>query len=342
MFIITVAILGALIPTVIYVLFVWWLDRYEKEPLRLLVAAFLWGAIPAAILSILFEQLVDIPIYALGGESLAANLLSLSVGAPLIEETAKGIALAGLVLFFPREFDDVLDGIVYGAMIGFGFAFTENSVAYFIPILRDEGVASGLVNVFLRTVVFGFNHAFWTGIIGAAVGYARSCSDWGRRLLVPLAAWTLAVSMHGIHNAGAALVDQTLCLSLGVSVVVDWGGVLLLIAVAALVLRKESQWIERGLVEEVRRGLVSREEVVLLRSASRRSMVRWQAGRRGGRLAYGAVGRYYQCATELAFKVQQLRSLGDQRGSLAEVDRLRSQLERDRAAAWPWLWPQRS
>ena len=47
-----VATLGALIPTTVYVLFVWWLDRYEKEPLWLLALAFLWGAVPAAIISL--------------------------------------------------------------------------------------------------------------------------------------------------------------------------------------------------------------------------------------------------------------------------------------------------
>lgn len=338
--VVTVAVLGALIPTAIYVLLVWWLDRYEKEPLWLLAVAFLWGAIPAAILSVLLESLIDIPIYALGGESLATNLLSLAAGAPIIEETAKGIAIAGLVLLFPREFDDVLDGIIYGAMIGFGFAFTENVFAYFIPILQDEGIAAGLVNVFLRTVVFGFNHAFWTAILGAAVGYARWCPGWGRRLLVPLAGWALAVSFHAIHNAGAALADQTLFLSLGFSIVVDWGGVLLLILVAALVLRRESNWIEQGLVEEVRRGNISRQELALLRSASGRLRVRWLAWRRGGRAAYRAVGGYYQCATELAFKIQQLRSHGDERGSLAQIDHLRQQLGIERESALPWLWSQ--
>lgn len=57
-----VAILGALIPTILYVLCVWWLDRYEKEPLWLLAFAFLWGAIPATILSALLEYIVVIPI----------------------------------------------------------------------------------------------------------------------------------------------------------------------------------------------------------------------------------------------------------------------------------------
>jgi len=61
MAIVCVAVLGALIPTLFYVLFVWWLDRYEKEPLQLLVLAFLWGAGPAALLSVGVEMALDGP-----------------------------------------------------------------------------------------------------------------------------------------------------------------------------------------------------------------------------------------------------------------------------------------
>jgi hypothetical protein len=145
------------------------------------------------------------------------------------------------------------------------------------------------------------------------------------------------VILHGIHNAGASLVEQTSCLSLGVSLLVDWGGLLLLLAIALLVLRKESYWIERGLIEEVRRGALSAQEFDVLRSARRRMRVRWNAWNRGGRVAYRAVGRYYQCATELAFKKQHLRSLGDEGGNLAEIQRLRQVLALYREAAWPWL-----
>jgi hypothetical protein len=249
------------------------------------------------------------------------------------------MALIILVLLFQREFDDVLDGIVYGAMIGFGFAFSENLFAYLYPILSREGIASGLTTAWMRTVVFGFNHAFWTGITGAAVGYARLSRNWVQRLLVPVAGWSAAVLFHAIHNAGATLVRQTVCLSLGVSLAVDWGGVLLLLGIAAMVLRKERQWIERGLVEEVRRGALSPQEFDLLRSAGRRMRVRWSAWSRGGRTAYLSVGRYYQCATELAFKKHHLRSLGDEGGNLAEVHRLREVLATSRVVAWPWLWP---
>jgi len=333
-----VATLGALIPTLFYVLFVWWLDRYEKEPVWLLAFAFLWGAIPAAILSALFEVLFDLPLGLLGEESLAANLISVSVGAPLVEESFKGIALLGLLLLFRHEFDDLLDGIVFGAMIGFGFALTENALAYFLPILSEEGMVAGLINILMRAFVFGFNHAFWTGITGAAVGYARLSRSQVRRLLVPLGGWGVAVSLHGIHNAGATLAEQTGCLSLLISLVVDWGGLLLLLAVALLVLRKEKLWIERGLIEEVNRGTLSRQEFDLLRSAGQRFRVRWQARGRGGREAARAVGRYFQCATELSFKKQRLRSFGDESGNLAEVQRLQQELATCRTEAWPWLW----
>jgi len=337
MLILLVALLGGLIPTLFYLLCFWWLDRYEKEPVWLLVLAFLWGAFPAAILSVVFEFLLTIPIAALGEGTVEANLVSVSLGAPLVEESFKGAALLILVLVLRREFDDVLDGIVYGATIGLGFALTENVLAYFLPILRQQGIGAGLTNIFMRSIVFGVNHAFWTGVTGAALGYARLAQRRAQRLWVPVAGWALAVALHAVHNAGAVLAEQTTCLSLGISMAVDWGGLLLLLAVAGLTLGKESGWIARGLEEEVRRGSLSLAEFELLRSAPKRLMVRWRSWGRGGRRAYRVVGRYYQCATELSFRKHHLRSFGDESGNVAEVGRLRHQLAAVRAEALPWL-----
>lgn len=332
-----VALLGALIPTIFYVLFLWWLDRYEKEPVWLLALAFAWGAVPAAFLSIVAEVAFDASITLVAGESLLADLASVSVSAPLVEESAKGVALIALVLLFRREFDNVLDGIIYGAMIGFGFALTENVFAYFLPILSSEGLGAGLTNIFMRTVVFGFNHAFWTATTGAAMGYARLSPQPLRRLFLPIAGWAAAVFLHGVHNAGASLVQQTLCLSLGISLLIHWGGLALLVAVAVLVGRRESQWIERGLAEEVRRGALTAHEFDLLRSATHRQQVRWQALGKGGRAAYRAVGAYFEHATELAFARHQLHLMGDQGGDLDEIERLRGVLVESRAEALPWL-----
>lgn len=331
-----VAILGGLLPTLVYVLLLWWLDRYEKEPAWLLATAFLWGAVPAALLSLVVELLLDIPLSAWGGEGMAASVGAI-VAAPMVEESLKGIALVVLVLAFRREFDDVLDGIIYGAMIGFGFALSENVFAYFLPISSSEGLSVGTGNLLLRSIVFGMNHAFWTGIVGAAIGFARQARGSLQKLLWPVIGWILAALFHAIHNAGAMLSEQTACLSLGISLVVDYGGILLLLSVALLYLRKEGRWIDRGLTEEVQRGTLGEADFQLLRSARQRVRTRWAALGKGGWNAYRLVGRYFQCATELAFKKQQLRSYGDEGGNVVEIQRLRTALVALRAEADPWL-----
>ncbi len=56
------AFLAAAIPTTIYTLLLWWLDRYEKEPLPLILAAFLWGALPAIALAVFFELVLSAPL----------------------------------------------------------------------------------------------------------------------------------------------------------------------------------------------------------------------------------------------------------------------------------------
>jgi len=342
MTILAVAILGALIPTAGYVALLWWIDRYEKEPVGLLAVAFLWGAGPAAALSIFLELAFAAPVAALGPDSLLGRLLSASVGAPIIEESAKGIALIFLLLVVPKAFDGMLDGIVFGAMIGFGFAMTEDIIAYFVPILTEHGLGAGLINIFLRTVVFGLNHAFWTGLFGASVGYTRLVRSRKRRLAALTAGGLLAVVMHGLHNVGATLVERTVFLSLALSALVDWSGVVALAIVAALDLRTEQRWIERGLGEEVGRGALSPEEFELLYSARRRAQISWQARRQGGRVGARAVARYFQTATRLAFVKEHFQALGDEGGSLADIERLRQEMARRRAEAWPWLWPAQS
>ncbi len=62
LFSILLILVAGILPMVVYALVLWWFDRYEKEPLGLLVAAFLWGAVPAIIFSIIAQLVLDIPI----------------------------------------------------------------------------------------------------------------------------------------------------------------------------------------------------------------------------------------------------------------------------------------
>ena len=128
----------ALVPTLFYILLVWWLDRYEKEPVSLLVLAFVWGAVPTIILSLIAEIASSEPLYAI--DETVGDLISTVITGPFIEEGFKALILFTLFMAFRREFDDVLDGIIYGAMVGLGFAFIEN-VLYGMTAADEGGLA---------------------------------------------------------------------------------------------------------------------------------------------------------------------------------------------------------
>ena len=65
-FILLSSIVIAAIPTAIFVVLIYWIDRYEKEPLWLLITAFLWGAIPSIIAAFILNTLLSIPFYLVG------------------------------------------------------------------------------------------------------------------------------------------------------------------------------------------------------------------------------------------------------------------------------------
>jgi protease PrsW len=327
--IIPLSLLATALPTAAYVYVVWWLDRYEKEPIWLLAGAFLWGAVPAVVASLIAELIAGLPSGLLGG-TLAATV-DASLSAPIIEEMAKGVAVLLLFFVFHREFDDVLDGIVYGAMVGFGFAMTEN-VLYFLSAYSTGGLADWGSVVFLRSFVFGLNHALYTSITGAGFGLARYYRSTARRVAVPMLALFLAISLHGIHNLFAQLNDAV-CGAVLVSAVSDWSGILIILFVAVAAWQKEKSWITMELADEVRYGTLTPPEYQVAQSAWRRTTARWDALNANGIEGYRRVGQAYQLLTELAFKKRQARLMGDENGNYAEMQRLRQQIAQIRAAA---------
>src|SRR5690606_32033414 len=121
----------------------------------LVVVAFLWGAIPAIVASLVGEILIGSPMIEAPG-SVAEAVVESALVAPLVEEFAKGLALYAIYRFLRREFDGVLDGLTYGALIGFGFAMTENFF-YFVGAFTEGGFVDLSLLIFLRSIVFGLN-----------------------------------------------------------------------------------------------------------------------------------------------------------------------------------------
>lgn len=317
------SLLAGVIPIVTYAAIIWWFDRYEKEPLWLLAVTFLWGAVPAIIISLIAELILGVPVSVLG-EGLWAEVVDSGGVAPVVEETAKAIALWGLFVFLRREFDDVLDGIIYGALVGCGFAMTEN-VLYFVSSLLAEGWVEWSMVVFMRAIVFGLNHAFFTSLTGAALGFARlSRAAWGKWLAPPFGLG-LAIGFHAIHNLGASLAELN-CMTILFSLFSDWGGVLVVFVVILLAAQQEKTWITQELKEEVASGILSQADYVMTTSYRQRFLARWEAllGWRWQR--WRQLGRLFHVATRLAFKKYQLRTAGDGEDTRAAIVRLRNQI----------------
>ena len=120
----------------------WWTDQYEREPLRTIAWAFLWGAFPAALLSIALEY-----------------QWSTLFGAVIIEELVKLVAL--FMIFRRGSIQSWSDGLVMGGFIGLGFAAFEDLI---YAINGDDAFAT-LVS---RGIFSIFAHTFFSGL-GATV-----------------------------------------------------------------------------------------------------------------------------------------------------------------------------
>lgn len=313
------SILVALVSTVVYLLLLWWLDKYEKEPWSLFLAAFAYGCVPAIVLAVVLELALGAPLsFLLGAESEAVERV---VVAPVVEEGVKGLAVLLIFFLWRGEFDGLLDGILYGAAVGFGFGMTEN-LLYFVQT-RGEPVV-----VFMRTLPFGLNHALFTACTGAALGLARQSRSRTRWLFLFPAGLVAAMSLHGIHNLGVGLG----CPGVLAAVASDWSGIVAVLVAAVLAWRQEKRWIQQELAEEVAAGWLAEGDLRTLQSASQRAGARLWILRKRGWKAFRLLGRFFNAATELAFRKHELRLGTGKRGTPEEVQKLRRQVVELRGA----------
>jgi len=299
----------------LFLAIVWWLDRYEREPVRLVGGCFLWGAIPAAVGVLLLEM----GLAALGQFILPAatvGLLSTALIAPVLEEAGKAWPL----MWFRnhRDFNNGTDGIVYGAAIGFGFGMTEN-LCYHVDAFATGGVEKWVWSIVLRTLYSGTFHAMTTGLLGYFVGrgkFNRRQPAW----VFPLGL-SLAILIHiGWNNVlvtgeilGSHQYFQTLALFYPLVFAA-------LLALMQLSLAEESAVIRLELGEEMRMGVLLPESTQILPYYWRR--------RKKGWIRADHQQEYLELSTALAFKKRELGFCSAQRrsGLLDEIETVRQRL----------------
>lgn len=291
-----VALPLALLPVPLLVALVLFLDRLEPEPRAALVFAFAWGAGIAALAALVVNTagLVYVTQPDLGSGT--GEYVSATFGAPVVEETMKGLVLAGLLWRRRAELDGPTDGVIYAAMVGLGFATVEN-VGYYINALvtPDRGGIALLGYTFvLRGVASPLLHPIFTSMTGLGVAYAASRRGAGWR---PVAAgWLAAVLLHGIWNGLSAYGAAGLVTAYLIMACVLAGIVAVLVADR----RRVVGLIRHYLPAYTATGLVTADDIAMLASLRARRRARNWARTAGGLPAAAAMGDYQLAATELA------------------------------------------
>jgi RsiW-degrading membrane proteinase PrsW (M82 family) len=311
-----ITVLALMVPTAFYIGLVCSVDRYEKEPVRYLVYAFLWGALPAIIAAIILQVVFSIPVtLLLGDSSLESEFIQAAFGAPITEELLKAVAVALIYMTQRREFDGWVDGLVYGAIAGFGFAYVEN----ILYLMGTSDWADWGTLFVLRTLVFGGLHGFWTALTGIGFGLARYRHSATAKVILITGGLLLAMVGHFIHNAAVTLVEVT-----------DGASFLLaLINYGALVGVMGLLWLIAPWVDRARLRQYLQDEVPAVLSASvYKALCSYRSHKRLSLLGWSRPQQQQlrQVAAELAQKKLQLLKMGDEQGNRAEIVQLRTTL----------------
>jgi protease PrsW len=302
------SVTAASIPALIYATIVLRLDRYETEPLRAVLACFTWGAVGAILFSLATGLLFQFAIEETFGAQIA-EVMSVVIGAPLVEESFKGIAVLAVLVFARDEIDSTLDGLVYGALVGVGFAMTEN-ILYFGQAYLEGGLGEFGTLVLSRAVLGGFGHPAYTAITGAAIGWSRGRHGRGiARVIVPVLGWALAVTLHVAWNGGLVLTSVTMDEEAGLlklvavqTAIVIVPAVLVLYAIARMSARHELKILREELGVEVERGTITPGEFTAIVDAGERRRALASAQARGGRALRRRQQAFFQTAADLALR----------------------------------------
>jgi RsiW-degrading membrane proteinase PrsW (M82 family) len=191
-------ILLAFIPSLLFVRWFRNLEKYSREPYKTIFSTFMWGA----FLAVFFAAIIEYALFSvLTYEYELIRVLPLStfiilaiVIAPLAEEFIKPL---GIIFRARAQTDEVEDGMIYGAVIGLGFAATEN-LMYGISTLATEDIATASLVIGVRSISSTLLHASATAITGYGIGlYLVKKKPF--RVIIPY--FFYAVLLHALFNA---------------------------------------------------------------------------------------------------------------------------------------------
>ena len=175
----------AFAPGIALSLFVYFKDKFEKEPLTLLLQCFFAGVVavvPALLLQLLAEKF---ELKASGNIIFVGAYALIVVG--LSEEWSKYMFLRW-VAYPKKDFNEPFDGIVYSVMVSMGFATTEN-----ILYVMSGGWEIALLRMFVSVPM----HATFAVLMGYFVGLSKFRQN---QRLLRVYGLLVATGFHGFYD----------------------------------------------------------------------------------------------------------------------------------------------
>jgi RsiW-degrading membrane proteinase PrsW (M82 family) len=172
-------------PCVAIGLYIYLNDKHEREPIGLLLRAYMYGVLSIGItyaVSKLISQFITIHEQDLTEQAIHAFLI-----VALVEESSKFLFVRG-ILYNNVNFNEPFDGIVYSVMVGMGFATFEN-----ILYVLNDGISVGVMRMFTAVPA----HATFAVLMGFYLGKAKFDHKKGYYAFYALGVATL---FHGAYD----------------------------------------------------------------------------------------------------------------------------------------------
>ncbi|MDJ1432314.1 PrsW family glutamic-type intramembrane protease [Halostagnicola sp. A-GB9-2] len=194
---VSVFFLLSVVPAALLAAYIWYADITTREPLGLLVATF--------VLVILFAPFAAV-INTVGGEfinraTVLGSLLFFFLIVGPVEEAVKLLAVR-VYAYRSNSFDAVIDGAVYGAVAGLGFASIENAIyigGYLTDLESGTGLFVAATEIATTRALAGPGHVIYSAIAGFYLGLAKFNPQNAGPLVVK--GLLVAAFVHGLYNS---------------------------------------------------------------------------------------------------------------------------------------------
>ncbi|WP_339661151.1 PrsW family glutamic-type intramembrane protease [uncultured Polaribacter sp.] len=177
----------AVAPVMVIVLYIYFKDKFEKEPIPFLFKNFLLGAFASVLITFVLSIVASFIFQLPNDNSFIDQFIKAFIVVALVEEFSKYL----IVRYYAqtnKEFNEPFDGIVYAVMVSMGFAALENVLYVF-----QHGVETGITRAFTAVPA----HAAFAILMGYFMGKAKFSKN---KIMLNLLGLFVATVFHGAYD----------------------------------------------------------------------------------------------------------------------------------------------